>query len=53
MATNQGECFCGAVRIEVSGEPEGMGLPLPIMPFLVGWARKRLHIMETGPRSRR
>jgi len=25
MATHQGECFCGAVRIEVSGEPEGMG----------------------------
>ena len=25
MATHQGECFCGAVQIEVSGEPEGMG----------------------------
>lgn len=23
--TYQGECFCGAVRIEVSGEPEAMG----------------------------
>src|SRR5690349_4021736 len=23
--THQGECFCGAVRIEVTGEPEGMG----------------------------
>lgn len=23
--TYQGECFCGAVKIEVSGEPEGMG----------------------------
>lgn len=21
----QGECFCGAVRVETSGEPEGMG----------------------------
>ena len=26
MATShQGECFCGAVRLEVSGEPETMG----------------------------
>jgi hypothetical protein len=25
MATHQGECFCGAVHIEVSGEPEAMG----------------------------
>ena len=25
MATYKGECFCGTVRIEVSGEPEGMG----------------------------
>jgi hypothetical protein len=25
MATHQGECFCGTVRIEVSGEPEAMG----------------------------
>jgi hypothetical protein len=23
--THTGECFCGAVQIEVSGEPEGMG----------------------------
>ena len=23
--TYQGECFCGAVKIEVEGEPEGMG----------------------------
>lgn len=23
--THQGECFCGAVKIEVRGEPEGMG----------------------------
>jgi hypothetical protein len=23
--TRKGECFCGAVQIEVSGEPEGMG----------------------------
>jgi hypothetical protein len=23
--THKGECFCGAVQIEVSGEPEGMG----------------------------
>jgi hypothetical protein len=23
--TYKGECFCGAVHIEVSGEPEGMG----------------------------
>jgi hypothetical protein len=25
MATYKGECFCGAVGIEVSGAPEGMG----------------------------
>jgi hypothetical protein len=25
MATYNGECFCGAVEVEVSGEPEGMG----------------------------
>jgi hypothetical protein len=25
MPTHLGECFCGAVRMEVIGEPEGMG----------------------------
>lgn len=25
MAAHNGECFCGAVKIEVSGDPEGMG----------------------------
>ena len=25
MTTHQGECFCGAVKVEVVGEPEGMG----------------------------
>jgi hypothetical protein len=25
MATYDGECFCGSVKIQVSGEPEGMG----------------------------
>ena len=25
MATHRGECFCGTVKIEVTGEPEGMG----------------------------
>jgi hypothetical protein len=25
MATHRGECFCGTVKIEVSGDPEGMG----------------------------
>ncbi len=25
MATYKGECFCGAVRIEASGQPQGMG----------------------------
>ena len=25
MATYRGECFCGAVEIEASGDPEGMG----------------------------
>jgi len=35
--SHKGECFCGAVHVEVSGEPEAMGyLPLSIMPILVG-----------------
>ena len=25
MATHKGECFCGAVKLEVTGEPQGMG----------------------------
>jgi len=25
MATHRGECFCGTVKLEVSGAPEGMG----------------------------
>ena len=25
MAVHKGECFCGAVKIEVSGEPHAMG----------------------------
>ena len=25
MASYRGECFCGAVKLEVSGEPAGMG----------------------------
>lgn len=25
MATYKGECFCGSVKIEVTGDPEGMG----------------------------
>jgi hypothetical protein len=25
MVTYQGECFCGAVQVKVSGEPEAMG----------------------------
>jgi len=25
MATHKGECFCGAVKIEVTGDPEAMG----------------------------
>src|SRR5262249_60978098 len=25
MTTHKGECFCGAVQVEVSGEPEAMG----------------------------
>jgi len=25
MSTHKGECFCGAVKIEVTGEPQGMG----------------------------
>jgi hypothetical protein len=25
MATHKGQCFCGSVKVEVSGNPEGMG----------------------------
>jgi len=25
MATHNGECFCGSIKIEVTGTPEGMG----------------------------
>ena len=25
MAAHKGECFCGSIKIEVVGEPEGMG----------------------------
>jgi hypothetical protein len=25
MTIHKGECFCGAVKVEVSGEPQGMG----------------------------
>jgi hypothetical protein len=25
MTTYKGECFCGAVRLEVTGAPEAMG----------------------------
>ena len=25
MASHKGECFCGAVKLDVSGEPEAMG----------------------------
>ena len=25
MTTYKGECFCGSVKLEVTGEPEGMG----------------------------
>jgi hypothetical protein len=26
MTTYDGECFCGAVKVEVSGEPEARGI---------------------------
>lgn len=26
MATYNGKCFCGAVQIEVTAEPQGMGV---------------------------
>jgi hypothetical protein len=25
VTSHKGECFCGAVKVEVSGEPEAMG----------------------------
>src|SRR5262245_13425253 len=47
MATYKGECFCGAVQLEASGEPEGMGvLSLPLMPFVVGRTCQCLHALE-------
>ncbi len=31
-----GNCFCGAIELQVSGRAGGHGvLPLPLMPFLV------------------
>ena len=35
--TNKGECFCGAVQVEASGDTRGYGvLSLPFLPFVVG-----------------
>ena len=34
--THFGNCFCGAVKLEVTGSPEAHGLlPLPFLPFVV------------------
>ena len=34
--THKGECFCGAVQLEVSGDTGGDGLlSLPLVPFVV------------------
>ena len=45
--THKGECFCGAVQLEVSGEPEAMGYcTLPFMPFVVGRTGQRLLALE-------
>ena len=45
--THKGQCFCGAVELEVSGAPEGMGYcHCDFMPFLVSRAGQRIHPME-------
>ena len=45
--TYHGECFCGAVKVEATGEPEGMGLlPLQFVQIVVRQPGKRLHVVE-------
>jgi hypothetical protein len=47
MATYKGKCFCGAVHMEVSGEPRRHGiLSLPLVPFVVGRACQRFYTLE-------
>ena len=47
MASHKGECFCGAVKIEVSGDPEAMGYcQLPIVPIVVRRPGQRFLAME-------
>ena len=44
-----GNCFCGAVTIEVTGDAGGDGLlPLPLLPLLVGRPGQRLQPVEAG-----
>jgi hypothetical protein len=51
MTTHKGACFCGAVEIEVEGAPEAMGLPLQLLPFVVGRAGQCLHAVEESGRE--
>ena len=45
--TYKGQCFCGAVEIEVTGDPEGAGLlPLQGVQELVRRAGQRIHALE-------
>ena len=48
MATHKGECFCGAVHVEVFGLTGSNGiLPLPIMQVLVSCPGYCFHPLET------
>ena len=41
-----GECFCGAVKIEARGRAAGDGLlPLPLVPLVVRRTGQRLHAL--------
>ena len=52
MANYSGECFCGAVKVEVLRRTGSDGLlSLPIMPFVVRWTGKCLHPLEARCRG--
>ena len=44
--THKGGCYCGAVEIEVGGEPLRWLLPLRKLPTLFRSAGERVHVVE-------
>ena len=44
--TYEGQCYCGAVTIEVSGDPRAPALPLQGVQELVCRPGQRLHALE-------